>query len=126
MPPTRGRSEQGNLGTVSGEDKTADDNSIKMTKQKIELSALIGEMSKNKEAFILEELKPYFENGQIIEMVKIRLAEIKDFKEQVNEKFKEFIFNLKDELLEGNTNGYINCEEFQKTIDKLIGNTFIK
>jgi hypothetical protein len=60
----------------------------KITKQ------LALEIAKVREAFIVEELKPYYEykDGQIIftQKVNLRLAQIKDYKEILIEKIKKY------------------------------------
>ncbi len=65
---------------------------------KILSEAIIEDFTKHKEAFILEELQPYFKDGKVTQKVKLRLAEIEDFKRLVNERFDEFIKDLKEKL----------------------------
>ena len=59
---------------------------------------IIEDFTKNKEAFILEELQPYFEEGKVIQKVKLRMSEIEDFKILANEKFKQFIDEMCEEI----------------------------
>jgi len=79
---------------------------------------MMKELCKSKEAFILEELQPSFKDGKICQKVKLRLAEIKDFKILANQRFEEFIRLLKEYVnLVGND--YYDYRDMLKKIDKL-------
>jgi len=59
---------------------------------------MINEFCEKKEAFIMEELQPYFKDGKMCQKVNLRLAEIKDFKNLANQKFEQFIKDLKKDI----------------------------
>jgi len=94
---------------------------------------MMKELCKSKEAFILEELQPSFKDGKICQKVKLRLAEIKDFKILANQRFKEFIRLLKEDIDKTNLNyedvwdwkGNTPEDIVKILIDKLAGDELI-
>lgn len=77
----------------------------------------IMEFMKIKEAFVMEELVPYMEDGKLKQKVKIRLREIKEVKEE----FAEKVEKLK-EAIEGRY-----MDEFNMSVvDDIFGEFIIK
>ena len=67
--------------------------------KKIEKAGL--KLSEVKEAFIIEEMTPYFEDNKLCQRLKVRLAEIKDFKESVKSRIeilKDWIVDNQEEV----------------------------